>query len=113
MRLKRMVLTAGTLALLVVAVAAIAPDLGGTVAHAQAPTPTVVVVPTTVPLPPPVTRVEQDNSGRWGLLGLLGLAGLAGLLKRPQTEVRTVETQRVATQRVEPPHIDPPRTSTR
>ena len=39
--------------------------------------------------------MKQDNSGKWGLLGLLGLAGLAGLLKRPHTEVRTVETQRV------------------
>ncbi len=88
-----MVLTIGTLALLMVGMAAIAPDFGGATVAAQAPTPTVSVPTTTAPTT--AAPVKQDNSGKWGLLGLLGLAGLAGLLKRPHTEVRTVETQRV------------------
>ena len=64
-------------------------------------TPTSTVPTTTAPTT--TAPAKQDNSGKWGLLGLLGLAGLAGLLKRPHTEVRTVETQRV----------DPPRDRTR
>jgi len=88
MKIRAMVLTIGTLALLMVGMAAIAPDFGGATVAAQAPTPTVSVPTTAAP-------VKQDNSGKWGLLGRLGLAGLAGLLKRPRTEVRTVETQRV------------------
>ncbi len=45
-------------------------------------------------------QVEDEASGfdDWGLFGLLGLIGLGGLLKRPSTEVRTVE--RPATRRV-------------
>jgi MYXO-CTERM domain-containing protein len=38
------------------------------------------------------TDDDDDDGGNWGLWGLAGLAGLAGLLKRPKTEVRTVET---------------------
>lgn len=53
--------------------------------QAQDTTPT----PTTTSV---VDEVNQnDDSGRWGLFGLIGLAGLAGLLRRPQTEVRTVD----------------------
>jgi len=81
MKIRAMILMVGTLALLMTGMVAIGPGFGGATA------------------PPP----QQDNSGRWGLLGLLGLAGLAGLLKRPQTEVRTIETQRVVQPRVEPP----------
>ncbi|MDQ6908838.1 MAG: hypothetical protein M3176_18630 [Chloroflexota bacterium] len=92
MRIRAMVLTVGALALLLVGMAAIAPTFDGATVAAQAPTPTVSVPTTTTPV---VAPVKQDNSGKWGLLGLLGLAGLAGLLKRPHTEVRTVETQRV------------------
>ena len=46
---------------------------------------------------PPVTGAAQaveeetDDGFDWGWLGLIGLAGLAGLMKRPQTEVRTVD----------------------
>lgn len=40
---------------------------------------------------------DDDDGGNWGLWGLAGLAGLAGLLKRPKTEVRTVETGGVPT----------------
>ncbi len=101
MRIRAMVLTVGTMALLMVGMAAIAPAFDGVTVAAQAPTPTVSTPTTTVPTT--TAPVKQDNSGKWGLLGLLGLAGLAGLLKRPHTEVRTVETQRV----------DPPRNSTR
>jgi MYXO-CTERM domain-containing protein len=81
---------------------AIAPDFGGAAVAAQSPTPT-ASTPATTTAPTTIAPAKQDNSGKWGLLGLLGLAGLAGLLKRPHTEVRTVETQRV----------DPPRDRTR
>lgn len=94
MKIKAMVVRVGTLALLLVGMAAFAPDFGGATVAAQAPTPT-VSVPTTTTAPTTIAPVKQDNSGKWGLLGLLGLAGLAGLLKRPPTEVRTVEAQRV------------------
>lgn len=101
MKIKAMLLTVGTLAFLMVGMAVFSPEFGGGAVLAQAPTPTVSIpVTTTTPTTAPV---KQDNSGKWGLLGLLGLAGLAGLLKRPHTEVRTVETQRV----------DPPRDRTR
>jgi len=102
MKIRVMVLTMGALALLLVGMMAFAPDFGGATVAAQAPTPT-VSTPTTTTAPTTVAPVKQDNSGKWGLLGLLGLAGLAGLLKRPHTEVRTVETQRV----------EPPRDRTR
>lgn len=94
MKIRAMVLTVGTLALLMVGVAAVVPTFGTDTVAAQAPTPT-VSTPATTTVPTTTTPVKQDNSGKWGLLGLLGLAGLAGLLKRPHTEVRTVETQRV------------------
>ncbi len=99
MKIRVMLLTVGTLALLMVGFAVFAPDFGGAMVAAQAPTPT-VSVPRTTTAPTTAEPVKQDNSGKWGLLGL---AGLAGLLKRPHTEVRTVETQRV----------DPPRDRTR
>ncbi len=99
MKIRVMLLTVGTLALLMVGLAVFAPDFGGATVAAQAPTPT-VSVPKTTTAPTTAEPVKQDNSGKWGLLGL---AGLAGLLKRPHTEVRTVETQRV----------DPPRDRTR
>ncbi len=102
MKIRAMLLTVGTLALLMVGLAVFSPDFGGATVAAQAPTPT-VSVPKTTTAPTTAEPVKQDNSGKWGLLGLLGLAGLAGLLKRPHTEVRTVETQRV----------DPPRDRTR
>ena len=103
MKIKAMILTVGTLALLMVGMVAFAPNFGSATVSAQAPTPT-VSTPATTTVPTTTTPVKQDNSGKWGLLGLLGLAGLAGLLKRPHTEVRTVETQRV---------VDPPRDRTR
>jgi len=102
MKIRVVLLTVGALALLMVGMMAFAPDFGGATVAAQAPTPT-VSTPATTTVPTTTTPVKQDNSGKWGLLGLLGLAGLAGLLKRPHTEVRTVETQRV----------DPPRDRTR
>jgi len=46
---------------------------------------------------PPVTRAAQaveeetDDGFDWGWLGLIGLAGLAGLMKRPRTEVQTID----------------------
>jgi MYXO-CTERM domain-containing protein len=94
MRIRMTLLTVGTLALLLVAAAAIAPAFDSATVAAQAPTPT-VSVPATTSAPITTAPAKQDNSGKWGLLGLLGLAGLAGLLKRPHTEVRTVETQRM------------------
>ena len=94
MKIKAMVVMVAALALLLVGMAAFAPDFGGATVGAQAPTPT-VSIPTTTAAPTTIAPVKQDNSGKWGLLGLLGLLGLAGLLKRPHTEVRTVETQRV------------------
>lgn len=93
MKIRAMILTVGMLALLMVGMVAISPDFGGATVDAQVPTPTATPVTTTAPTT--IAPVKQDNSGKWGLLGLLGLAGLAGLLKRPHTEVRTVETQRV------------------
>ena len=93
MKIRAMILTVGAMALLMVGMAAFSPDFGGATVAAQAPTPTVAIPTTTAPTT--IAPVKQDNSGKWGLLGLLGLAGLAGLLKRPHTEVRTVETQRV------------------
>jgi MYXO-CTERM domain-containing protein len=42
---------------------------------------------------PPVARTEtmdDDDSGKWGLLGLLGLVGLAGLLRRDKARSVTV-----------------------
>ena len=92
MKIRAMVVTVAALVLLMLGMAAVAPAFGGATVAAQAPTPTVSAPTTTAPV---VAPVKQDNSGKWGLLGLLGLAGLAGLLKRPHTEVRTVETQRV------------------
>ncbi len=107
MKIRAMILMVGTLALLVVGMVAVAPGFGDTVVRAQAPTPVaatpIVATPVTSIAPPAAPPPQQDNSGRWGLLGLLGLAGLAGLLKRPQTEVRTIETHRVEQPRVEPP----------
>ncbi len=94
MKIRAMVLTVGTLALLMVGMAAFAPHFNGATVAAQAPTPT-VSVPRTTTAPTTAEPVKEDNSGKWGLLGLLGLAGLAGLRKRPHTDVRTVETQRV------------------
>ncbi len=97
MKIRAMLLTAGTLALLMMGMAAIAPTFGGSAVLAQAPT-VAVATPVTIPTPTTTTTtipMQQDHSGRWGLLGLLGLAGLAELLKRPHIEVRTVETQRV------------------
>jgi len=94
MKIRAMILTVGTLALLMVGMVAISPDFGGATVAAQAPTPT-VSTPVTTTAPTTIAPAKQDNSGKWGLLGLLGLAVLAGLLKRPRTEVRTVETQRV------------------
>jgi MYXO-CTERM domain-containing protein len=93
MKLRTTFLMVGALALLLVGMAVVAPDFDGATVSAQAPTPTVSVPATTTT--PTAAPVKQDNSGKWGLLGLLGLLGLAGLLKRPHTEVRTVETQRV------------------
>ncbi len=106
MKSRAMILMVGTLALLVVGTVAIGPGFGGATVRAQAPTPIVatpVVATPVTSIAPPAAPPPLDNSGRWGLLGLLGLAGLAGLLKRPQTEVHTIETQRVAQPRVEPP----------
>ncbi len=94
MKIRAMILTVGMLALLMVGMVAISPDFGGATVAAQAPTPT-VATPVTTTAPTTIAPAKQDNSGKWGPLGLLGLAGLAGLLKRPRTEVRTVETQRV------------------
>ena len=34
---------------------------------------------------------ETDDGFDWGWLGLIGLAGLAGLMKRPRTEVQTID----------------------
>jgi len=107
MKIRAMILMVGTLALLMTGMVAIGPGFGGATVLAQAPTAIVatpiVATPVTSIAPPAAPPPQQDNSGRWGLLGLLGLAGLAGLLKRPQTEVRTIETQRVVQPRVEPP----------
>lgn len=88
LKIKTIFLTVGTLALLLLAMAAISPDFGGTAVSAQVPTPTVSVsVPTSTPTPTTtIAPVKQDNSGKWGLLGLLGLAGLGGLLKRPKRQ---------------------------
>lgn len=102
MKIRAMILTVALLALLMVGMAAISPDFGGGAVLAQVPTPT-VATPATTTAPTTIAPVKQDNSGKWGLLGLLGLAGLAGLLKRPHTEVRTVET----------PRVDPTRDRTR
>ncbi len=102
MKIRTTITTVGALALLMVGMVAFAPDFGGTTVAAQSPTPT-ASTPATTTAPTTIAPAKQDNSGKWGLLGLLGLAGLAGLLKRPHTEVRTVETQRV----------DPPRDRTR